>query len=207
MLIPIILAFVAFETPPALPPAVPPAITKADEEILQQLSTVRRVFVDRLSGGDTAVQMRDMIISSLENSKLFLITENQERADAILRGSAEDLVFTDVHSSSDSIHAQANFSLSSGQTYGSTSRSGLSSRDQRSQSNGVNVGDSESSHSAERKHEASAAVRLVNKDGDVIWSTTQESIGGKFRSSSADVADKISRKLMEDYDRAKKLKK
>jgi len=207
MLIPIILAFVAFETPPALPPAVQPAITKADEEILQQLSTVRRVFVDRLSGGDTAVQMRDMIISSLENSKLFVITENQERADAILRGSAEDLVFTDVHSSSDSIHAQANFSLSSGQTYGSTSRSGLSSRDQRSQSNGVNVGDSESSHSAERKHEASAAVRLVNKDGDVIWSTTQESIGGKFRSSSADVADKISRKLMEDYDRAKKLKK
>jgi hypothetical protein len=207
MLIPIILAFVAFETPPALPPALPPAITKADEEILQQLSTVRRVFVDRLSGGDTAVQMRDMIISSLENSKLFVITENQERADAILRGSAEDLVFTDVHSSSDSIHAQANFSLSSGQTYGSTSRSGSSSRDQRSQSNGVNVGDSESSHSAERKHEASAAVRLVNKDGDVIWSTTQESIGGKFRSSSADVADKISRKLMEDYDRAKKLKK
>ena len=137
MLIPIILAFVAFETPPALPPAVPPAITKAEEEILQQLSTVRRVFVDRLSGGDTAVQMRDMIISSLENSKLFVITENQERADAILRGSAEDLVFTDVHSSSDSIHAQANFSLSSGQTYGSTSRSGSSSRDQRSQSNGV----------------------------------------------------------------------
>jgi hypothetical protein len=207
MLIPIILAFVAFETPPALPPAAPPAMAKADEEILQQLFTVRRIFVDRLSGGDTAVQMRDMIISSLENSRLFVITENQERADAILRGSAEDLVFTDVHSSSDSIHAQANFSLSSGQTYGSTSRSGSSSRDQRSQSNGVNVGDSESSHSAERKHEALAAVRLVNKDGDVIWSTTQESIGGKFRGSSADVADKITRKLMEDYDRAKKVKK
>jgi len=207
MLIPIILAFVAFETPPALPPAAPPAMAKADEEILQQLFTVRRIFVDRLSGGDTAVQMRDMIISSLENSRLFVITENQERADAILRGSAEDLVFTDVHSSSDSIHAQANFSLSSGQTYGSTSRSGSSSRDQRSQSNGVNVGDSESSHSAERKHEALAAVRLVNKDGDVIWSTTQESIGGKFRGSSADVADKITRKLVEDYDRAKKVKK
>jgi len=207
MLIPIILAFVAFETPPALPPAAPPAMAKADDEILQQLFTVRRIFVDRLSGGDTAVQMRDMIISSLENSRLFVITENQERADAILRGSAEDLVFTDVHSSSDSIHAQANFSLSSGQTYGSTSRSGSSSRDQRSQSNGVNVGDSESSHSAERKHEALAAVRLVNKDGDVIWSTTQESIGGKFRGSSADVADKITRKLVEDYDRAKKVKK
>jgi hypothetical protein len=49
-------------------------------------------------------------------------------------------------------------------------------------------------------------VRLVSKDGDVIWSTTQESRGGKFRGSSSDVADKITRKLLEDYDRAKKLK-
>ena len=71
----------------------------------------------------------------------------------------------------------------------------------------MNVGDSESSRSTERKHEAVAAVRLVSKDGDVIWSTTQESIGGKFRGSSADVADRITRKLLEDYDRAKKLRK
>jgi len=55
--------------------------------------------VDRLSGGETATQMRDMIVSSLQNARLFMITENQERADAVLRGSAEDLVFTDDHSS------------------------------------------------------------------------------------------------------------
>ncbi len=71
----------------------------------------------------------------------------------------------------------------------------------------MGVGDSESSHSAERKHEAVAAVRLVNKVGDVIWSTTQESMGGKFHGSSADVADRITKKLVEDYDRAKKLPK
>src|SRR5260370_33964895 len=58
--------------------------------------------------------MRDMIVNSLQNGKLFVITENQERADAILRGSAEDLVFTDEHSSSDSVHAQANFGLGGG---------------------------------------------------------------------------------------------
>src|SRR5712691_2685386 len=114
MLISIILAFAALETPPGPAPAVPAAMAKADREILEQLFTVRRIFVDRLSGGDTAVQMRDLIITSLENSKLFVITENAERADATLRGSAEDLVFTDVHSSSDSVHAQANFSLSAG---------------------------------------------------------------------------------------------
>ena len=50
-----------------------------------------------------------------------------------------------------------------------------------------------------------AAVRLVNKDGDVIWSTTQESLGGKFRRASTDVADRITKRLIEDYERAKKL--
>ena len=64
----------------------------------------------------------------------------------------------------------------------------------------------DSAKTEERRHEAIATVRLVNKDGDVVWSTTQESLGGKFRGSGADVADKIMKKLLEDYARAKKLK-
>jgi hypothetical protein len=67
------------------------------------------------------------------------------------------------------------------------------------------VGEQESVRIAERKHEAVASVRLVNKDGDVIWSTTQESLGGKFRGASADVAGKVTRQLAEDFARAKKL--
>ena len=53
------------------------------------------------------------------------------------------------------------------------------------------------------RHEAIASVRLVNKDGDVIWSTTQESNGAKFRGASADVADKITKQLVVDYQRLK----
>ena len=49
-------------------------------------------------------------------------------------------------------------------------------------------------------------MRLVNKEGDVIWSTTQESQGGKFRRASTDVADRITKKLVEDYEHAKKLR-
>jgi hypothetical protein len=44
----------------------------------------------------------------------------------------------------------------------------------------------------------------VDKDGDVIWSTIQESKGAKFRGASADVADKITRQLVADYERARK---
>ena len=68
---------------------------------------------------------------------------------------------------------------------------------------GINIGQNESSQSNERKHEASASVRLVNRHGDVIWSTTQESGGAKFKSASADVADKIFRKLTDDLQRAR----
>jgi hypothetical protein len=68
------------------------------------------------------------------------------------------------------------------------------------------VGENESDHSAERRHEAVAAVRLVNKDGDVIWSTTEESLGAKFHGASVDVADKITTRLKEDFEKARKLK-
>jgi hypothetical protein len=162
----------------------------------QQLLAIRRVFVDRLTGGETAAQMRDILISSMQEAKLFIVTENQERADAILRGAAEDLIFTETHNSSDSLNAHAN---------AGTGRSSSSSRSG-GPYGGFSAGDSESEHSTDRRHEAVAAVRLVDKDGDVIWSTTQESLGAKFHGASADVAEKITRKLKEDFDRARKLK-
>jgi len=168
-----------------------------ERETLVQLLTLKRVYVDRLSGGETAAQIRDMIISSLQAARLFVITENPDRADAILRGSAEDLVFTDTFSSSEGIQARGAISTASPQSRSSSSR--------RSAYLSAGVGDQESTRIAERKHEASAAVRLVNKEGDVIWSTTQESQGGKFRGASADVTERITRQLLADYARARKL--
>lgn len=174
-------------------PSSPAAI---EETGLRQLMTIRRVYVDRLTGGETAEQMRDILISSMEGAKLFILTENQERADAVLRGAAEDLVFTEVHASSDSLNAHVN--------------GGVGSRSSGSSSNGryggLSLGENESDHSSERRHEAIAAVRLVNKDGDVIWSTTQESMGAKYRGASSDVAEKITAKLKEDFEKARKLK-
>ena len=70
----------------------------------------------------------------------------------------------------------------------------------------LSAGERESSNVKERRHEALATVRLVNKDGDVIWSTTQESGGAKFRGASADVAEKITRQLSADVDRLRKAK-
>jgi hypothetical protein len=157
-----------------------------------QLGDVKRIYVDRLTGGDSAAQIRDLIIASLQGTKLFVITENQERADTILRGAAEDMVFTDQFSTSDGVSGNA--SIGTGGTTKSSSRKYL----------GASVSDHESTNIKERKHEALATVRLVNKDGDVIWSTTQESVGGKFRGASADVAEKIAKQLQVDFGKAKK---
>jgi hypothetical protein len=177
------------------------------EDLSTQLLTVKRVYVDRLTGGETAAQMRDLIMSSFQSSKLFILTEKEERADMTLRGAAEDLIFTDQFSSSEGVNMRGATSSSSGS--GTSSRyngagSGYDTRSGRTMSLGV--GENESSNTKERRHEALATVRLVNKDGDVIWSTTQESTGAKFRGASADVADKITRQLISDYERLRKPK-
>ena len=164
----------------------------------QALLRVKRVYVDRFSGGETAPQIRDMLINALHASGLFAITEDEERADAILRGSAEDLVFTDVHQSADSLSAR--LSLSTSDPVDKSTQTGRDSR-----SSGATIGENESTRIQERRHEASAAVRLVGKDGDVIWATTQESNGAKFHGASADVAQKISRQLLSDYLKAKQV--
>ncbi len=161
----------------------------------QELLAVRRVFIEQLNGGDAAYQIRDLIISAIQNSKLFVLTESKDRADAIMRGSAGDTVFDDTYQSSDGIAARA--------TIGGLGAS-TSSKSNSSRVPGVSVGQNESSRISERKHEAIATVRLINKEGDVIWSTTQESPGAKFRGASADVAEKITRQLAADMDKARK---
>lgn len=174
-------------------------------DLSPQLLTIKRVFVDRLTGGDTAAQMRDLLITSLQGSKLFVLTENQERADVFLRGAAEDLIYTDTFDSSDSIDIRGGASASTRSGRITTSAGSTTSPDSTHSVN-LSAGERESSNIKERRHEALATVRLVNKDGDVIWSTTQESNGAKFRGASADVAEKITRQLSADVDRLRKAK-
>jgi hypothetical protein len=165
-----------------------------DDASLRQLLTVKRIYVDHLTGGETAAQMREILLSTLHGTKLFGVTEKEERADAVLRGGAEDLVYTEQHSSSEGVNARGD------------AGSGRASSSSRGAYMGMGAGTNESEHSSERRHEAIAAVRLVTKEGDVIWATVQESTGAKFRGASADVAEKITAKLKEDFERARHLK-
>ena len=170
----------------------------AEEEAGSQLAKVRRVYVDILTGGDSALQIRDLLMTSLQKSKLFIITEDEDKADAVLKGSAGDETFTDLFQSSEGINAHTQ--VGGGLNNGGTRVTGSSSSNRYA---GLTIGENESRHTEERKHEAIATVRLVDNDGDVIWSATAESFGGKFMGASADVADKIAKRLVADYKLAK----
>jgi hypothetical protein len=183
-----------------------PVVAVAEEDLLPQLLSVKRVYVDKLTGGETAAQMRDLIIASLQNSKLFVLTENPERADAFVHGAAEDLIYTDDFESSDSIDLRSGLSSSSHEASYRTGPSSESPGNGQSRSLTLGAGEHDSTNIKERKHEALATVRLVNKDGDVLWSTTQESNGAKFRGASADVAEKITHQLTTEYDKLRKAK-
>ncbi len=175
---------------PAAKPAAPPPAAK--------LLQIRRLYVEQLGGGDAAGQIRDMIIAGIQRAGLFVITENPDRADAVLRGSAEDLIYTETHDYRDGVSVRGAVSL------GSSSRSRSSSR----RSGGIyassTVGQDQSVRSSERRHEATAAVRIVDVGGDVIWSAIGESRGTKFRSASADVARQITEQLLRDYRRVQR---
>jgi hypothetical protein len=169
----------------------PPPVVEAK----QQLAHVRRIYIAILTGGDSALEIRDLLMASLQNTKDFIITEDEDRADAVIRGAAKDQVFNETHESSDSINAHSQIGTGASS---SSKASGLRYA-------GVTIGEHDNHRSQERKHEALLTVRMVNRDGDVIWSGTAESQGGKFLGASADVADRIAKDLAEDYRRAMKV--
>ncbi len=168
-----------------------------EDEAAQQLSKVRRIYIAVLTGGDDALQIRDLLMTSLHNSKQFIITEDEDKADAVLKGAGDDDVFTDTFQSSEGINAHTQFGA--GSSEGLRNYSSSSSN----HSGGLTIGENDSTRTEQRKHEAIATVRLVAKDGDVIWSATAESMGAKFMGASADVADKIAKRLVSDYKAAK----
>jgi hypothetical protein len=169
-----------------------------EEESAAHLAKVRRIYIDILTGGDEALKIRDLLMTSLQSSKQFIITEEEEKADATLKGSGDDQVFTDSFQSSDGINAHSQ--IGGGSSAGTRNYASSSSN----RNVGMSIGENESRRTEERKHEAIATVRLVSKDGDVIWSATAESLGGKFMGASADVADKIAKRLVTDYRAARK---
>ena len=195
----LILAGVAFAQAPTQQPAPQraPEPSEIEREQLGQMLALKRVYVDHLGVDSAALQLRDMIIAALLRARLFLVTEDETQADAFLRGSAAELMFTEIHSSREGLQVRASSSVRQRGTTASNSDGAAAS---------LGVGETESRYANEHKREAAAALRLVARTGDVLWSTAQESAGSKYKGSSRDVAEKIVKELETTYARARQLR-
>ena len=176
------------------------------------LSQIKRIYVESFGDDPISKEMQAMVVDSLSKSKVFAVTENRDKADAILKGSTLEKTSQEAHSYSDgtlvgvaqssvngSVHGSSSGDLSGSFVNGTGNINGSST----GYVNGSINGSSSSTHMADRTsissintvNDARASVRLVNSDGDVIWTTTQESKGAKYKGASADVADKIVKQL------------
>src|SRR5271168_3206489 len=106
-----------------------------EEEAAEHLAKVRRIYIAILTGEDAALQIRDLLMTSLHNSRQFVITEDEDKADAVLKGAGDDDVFTDTFQSSDGINARSQ--ISSGSSEGLRNYASSSSN----RSGGLSIGE------------------------------------------------------------------
>ncbi|HKV03976.1 MAG TPA: hypothetical protein VJO53_02590 [Candidatus Acidoferrales bacterium] len=173
-----------------------------DPEIAAQLIKVKRIYVDSFGDDSISQQLQAMVVNSLAESKRFIVTENKDRADAVLKGTGIEKTAQELHAIAEgttvataagSEHGQVTGHVSGGTgSVSSSSDGGFSSR---------KLASSDSQASTETVNDARLAVRLVSSGGDVIWTTTKESKGAKYKGASADVADQVVKQLLWDLDR------
>ncbi len=184
---------------PSTPAATVASSAKATDPDPAALTRVRRIYVESFGDDPISKEMQSMIVSALVGSKRFLVTENRERADAVLKGVALEKSSQEVHAFGESTavggaagghHGEINGSV----VNGTGAISGSSDGGFVAHHAAIN----DSSLNTETIDHARVAIRLVNPDGDVIWTTTQESKGAKYKGASADAADMCIKRLLRD---------
>jgi curli biogenesis system outer membrane secretion channel CsgG len=190
------------ETKPVPVAQATPAQSREADTDPAALLRVKRIFVDSFGEDAISKELQSMLVSALVSTKRFKVTENRERADAILKGVALEKTSQELHAYGESTavgaasggsHGEVNGTVVNGTgTVSGSSSGGFVAR---------HMGTSDSSVNTETINEARVAVRLVNPDGDVIWTSTQESKGAKYKGASADVADRCVKQLLKDVEK------
>jgi curli biogenesis system outer membrane secretion channel CsgG len=190
------------ETKPAAVVQAAPTASRDTDTDPAALLKVKRIFVDSFGDDVISKELQSMIVSALVATKRFKVTENRDRADAILKGVALEKTSQELHAYGESTAVGSASGGSHGQVSG-TAVNGTGSVSGSSSGGFIarHMGTSDSSVNTETINEARVAVRLVNPDGDVIWTSTQESKGAKYKGSSADAADKCVKQLLKDVEK------
>jgi curli biogenesis system outer membrane secretion channel CsgG len=160
----------------------------------EKLLKARRIFVESFGSEAIDKTLQAMVIDALRTSHRFIVTENKEKADLTLKGSALEKTSQELHA----IGSGTAVATAAGAHGGTINGAGGAV-------NARSLGIADSQASTETISDARMAIRLVSVDGDVVWSTTQESKGGKYKSATADVAEKAVKQLLRDIEKLSSL--
>ncbi|MCW5981103.1 MAG: hypothetical protein KIT09_23675 [Bryobacteraceae bacterium] len=196
------MALASLQAPAGASPAPVPQQDDADavdRELVEKLVKAKRVFVESFGDSQISKTLQSMVVDALRASKRFIVTENKEKADLILKGDGLEKTTQEVHalgSSTAVAGASGSHSARVSGRHGSSGGGFIAGA--------ASIEDSQAS--TETIDDARLSVRLVSPDGDVVWSTTQESKGAKYKSATADVADKAVKQLLRDLAKLAKSK-
>ena len=182
------------------PPAGSPAASAAAEPAANpRLLEVKRICVERFGNDPLGVQAQEMVIAKLFESKRFSLTENCEKADYILKGSITERSDRASRSESEGIgflgSSSARVSTGSGRDRETTAASST-----------ARGNDYEALSSSEVKVQAAVTLRVVDREGEILWAASLESTGGKTKGAINDAAERAVRRLLRDIERAEKQK-
>jgi hypothetical protein len=187
------LLLLALQSPTAAPVPQQPATSTVEAAPVvdkgKALAKIRRIYVEPFGTSEASQQLQAMVIASLTECKRLTVTEDKTKADAILKGFAAEKSTQEVHA------------------YGSGTSVGTAGGAVNHHSGAFGAAASsieDSSVNTETIDSAKGSIRLINTDGDVIWTSTQESRGAKYKGASADVADKMIKQLVRDMEKSEK---
>jgi len=177
-------------------PVVPPKGVAA--ELTEKLLKAKRIYVDSFGEDVNSKTLQAMLVDALRTTNRFIVTEVKDKADLLLKGASLEKTSQELHA----VGSATSVATAGGSQHTTVSRSmGSSLGSFAAQS----LGTEDSQTSTETINDARAAVRLVSSDGDVVWSSTQESKGAKYKGAAADVADRIVKQLLRDLDKLDRL--
>jgi len=160
------------------------------------LLAIKRLCVEKFAGEEPqAEQAREMAIASLFATKRFALTENCEKADAVLKGAVAEAKEQRVRAEGEGMEF--------GTAAGAASVSGSSGSAAVGAARGAS---SETLVSSETLTQASVTLRIVDKDGDILWAHTEENKGAKTKTPIGFSLGRAVKALLREIERGEKKK-
>src|SRR5690349_11522975 len=72
----------------SISPPSPTALSSVERELAQQLLSAKRIYVESFGDDRISKTLQAMIVDAVATTKRLIVTENREKADLLLKGSA-----------------------------------------------------------------------------------------------------------------------